>query len=114
VATQEDVPGHIKTLCASLLQKGGDRRAALAFLVDRYLETRNPISRELFVDKIAKLHPPRADAPSEEARRRVARKVLREAEVEPMAKHMALEVLSDYLTGEIRPGTAKLLGLLGE
>lgn len=138
VATQEDVPGHIKTMCASLLHKGGNRRVALAFLVDRYLETKNPISRELFVDKMLKLYPaesmPRDSArirmglppgdPSvpldsaflaalDEKRKKVIRQVIREAEVEPMAEFMALEVLSDYLKGtDMRPSTLHLLKLL--
>ena len=68
VADQEDVPGHIKTMCATLLDKGGSRKLALAFLVDRYLETDNPISRELFLEKILKLYPSeRMPAPARSA-----------------------------------------------
>lgn len=114
VADQEEVPGHIKTLCATLLDKGGNRRLALAFLVDRYLETRNPISRELFLEKMLKIFdsgrmPPREDC------LRVLKKVLREAELEPMAEFMALEVISEYLEGEpMSEQTRKLLKLIGE
>lgn len=113
VADQEDVPGHIKTMCATLLNKGGNRHVALAFLVDRYLETGNPISRELFVDKILKLYPDTVRSVA--ARKRVIAKALHEAEVEPMAEFMALELLSDYLKGgPMRPSSEKLLNLLGE
>lgn len=114
VTTEEDVPGHIKTMCASLLDKGGNRRLALAFLVDRYLETRTPISRELFLEKMLKLYaggnlPPREDC------LRVLKKVLREAEVEPMAEFMALEVISEYLKGEpMSEKTRELLKMLDE
>jgi hypothetical protein len=114
VATHEEVPGHIKTMCATLLDKGGNRGLALAFLVDRYLETRNPISRELFLEKMLKLYasgnrPPREDC------LRVLKKVLREAEVEPLAEYMALEVISGYLKGEPLPDKVReLLKVIGE
>jgi hypothetical protein len=114
IADQEEVPGHIKTMCATLLDKGGNRRVALAFLVDRYLETRNPISRELFLEKIMKLYSGPKSRPREDALR-VMKKVLREAEVEPMAEFMALEVLSEYMKGEeLTEGTRKLLQMIGE
>lgn len=113
VASQEDVPGHIKTMCAKLIDKGGNRRVALAFLVDRYVESSNPIAQELFLDKIVKLYPNVDGTPIEE-RKRVAKKVLHEAKVEPMAEYMALAVLSEYLKGEVSPQTAKLLKLIGE
>ena len=114
VAAQEDVPGHIKTMCATLLDKGGNRRLALAFLVDRYLETPNPISREMFLEKMLKIYasdrmPPRADC------LRVLGKVLHEAKVEPLAEFMALEVISEYLKGEpMSDKTRQLLKMIGE
>jgi hypothetical protein len=114
IATQQDVPGHIKTLCATLLDKGGNRRVALAFLVDRYLETDNPISRELFLEKMMKMYAG-PDAPPREAALRVMKKVLREAEVEPLAEYMALEVISEYLKGGVMSEkTRHLLSLIGE
>lgn len=114
VTGQEDVPGHIKTMCATLLNKSGNRRLALAFMVDRYLETDNPISRELFVAKILKLYPESEGIP-EEDRKRVIGKAMQEAQLEPMAEVIALEVISGYLQGRpVEPKIAKLLELLGE
>ena len=113
IAGQDEVPGHIKTMCAKLIDKGGNRRVALAFLVDRYVESSNPISQELFLEKIIKLYPIDT-GPSIEDRKRVAKKVLYEAKVEPMAEFMALAVLSEYLKGEVSPQSAKLLKLIGE
>ena len=53
--------------------------------------------------------PPREDA------LRVLKKVLREAEVEPMAEYMALEVISEYLKGEpLSDKTRHLLKMIGE
>lgn len=113
VASQEDVPGHIKTMCATMMTKAGNRRVALAFLVDRYVESSNPISNELFLEKIIKLYPIET-GPSMDDRKRVAKKVLQEAKVEPMAEYLALAVLSEYLKGETSPQTAQLLKLIGE
>lgn len=114
IADQEDVPGHIKTMCARLIDKGGNRRVALAFLVDRYLESSNPISRELFTEKLLKLY--EWDSPPTVAeRKRMIKKILREAEVEPMAEFMALELLADYLNGgEMNEKNRNLMQLLGE
>lgn len=114
LALEENVPNHIRTLSATFLSKGGGRRMGLAFLVNRYLRTANPIQRELFLDKILKLYDPRPGT-AESDRRRVAQKILREALVEPMAEYMALQVLDEYLKGgEFTPTTAKLMKLLGE
>lgn len=116
VASQEEVPAHIKTLCATLMHKGGNERLAMAFLVDRYLENDNPISRELFLKKMDKIFPA-ADTSAAAAgkRREVATKVLREAEIEPLAEHMAIEVLFEYYRGLPLSGkVAHLLKLIGE
>lgn len=114
VATQEDVPGHIKTMCATLMDKGGNRRVALAFLVDRYLETDNPISREMFLEKIMKMYTDDR-MPSREDALRVMKKVLHEAEVEPLAEYLALEVISEYMKGDsLSAKTRHLLKLIGE
>ncbi len=116
VAGLEEVPDHIKTLCATLLKKGGNERLALAFLVDRYLENDNPISRELFLKKMDRIFPA-ADTSeaAAEKRRKVAAKVLREAEIEPLAEHMALEVLFEYYRGlPLSDRVTRLLKLVGE
>jgi hypothetical protein len=114
IADQEEVPDHIKAMSARLIGKGGDRRLALAFLIDRYLETDNPISHELFVARMIKLFP-EAGSRSEEDKKRVIRKVMQEAKVEPLAELLGIEFLMEYLPGtELSPKHQKLLKLLGE
>jgi hypothetical protein len=113
VSLEEDVPDHIRTLAATFLERGGSRPMALAFLMERYIRTDNPIQREIFLDRMIKLFPA-PGGPSDETRKRVAKKILHEAELEPFIERMALGVLGEYLTGKPSPATAKLIKLLGE
>ncbi|MEO6094172.1 MAG: hypothetical protein ABIW76_00335, partial [Fibrobacteria bacterium] len=69
VTLDKEVPDHIRTMCATLLSKGGGRRVALAFLVNSYLRSDNTINREIFIEKILKLYPGR---PEEVAKRKDA------------------------------------------
>ncbi len=110
IAVQEDVPNHIRTLCATLLNKGGGRRVALAFLVDSYIRSENTISKEIFVDKILKLYP---GVPAEEARRRdTVEKVLHEVSMEPRAVLLGLGAIHEFLSGDMSPQTRQLINLL--
>jgi hypothetical protein len=107
VTLDKDVPDHIRTLCASLLNKGGGRRVALAFLVDRYRHSDNTINREIFLDKILKLYP---GPPGENAKRKdtVAR-VLHEVALEPMIEMVALGIIHEFLTGNMSVQTQGLI-----
>jgi len=110
VTLEKDVPNHIRTLCATLLNKGGGRRVALAFLVDRYIHSDNSINREIFVDKILKLYP---DSKSGLDDRKVTvEKVLKEVEIDPMGLLMGLGVIHEYLSNDISPGAQRLLDLI--
>ena len=110
ISLDKDVPDHIRTLCASLLNKGGGRRVALAFLVDRYRHSNNTINREIFLDKIIKLY---ADSPDPDPRRKetVAR-ILHEVSLEPMIELMALGLIHEFLTGEMSPQSQALINRL--
>lgn len=107
VTLDKDVPDHIRTLCATLLNKGGGRRVALAFLVDRYRHSDNTINREIFLEKIMKLYPvgPEPDA----QRKEVVRRVLIEVANEPMIELMALGIINEYLLDIMSPQTRELI-----
>ena len=110
VTLDKEVPDHIRTLCATLLSKGGGRRVALAFLVNNYLRSDNTINREIFIDKILKLYPGR---PEDEAMRKDAvMRVLREASQNPMIEVLALGIIHEYLSDEMSPKTRELMRLL--
>jgi hypothetical protein len=107
VTLDKDVPDHIRTLCASLLSKGGGRRVALAFLVDRYRHSDNTINREIFLDKIIKLYPGGPDGESK--RKGTVAGILHEVSLEPMIELMALGLIHEYLTGNMSPQTRELI-----
>jgi hypothetical protein len=104
------VPNHIRTLCASLLSKGGGRRVALAFLVDRYLHSNNAINREIFIDKILKLYP--AGGRKDAERIETVTQVLAEVAKEPQAELMGLGVLHEYLADSLSQNSRFLLDAL--
>jgi hypothetical protein len=102
-----DVPNHIRTLCATYLNKGGGRRVALAFLVDRYMRSDNQINKEIFLAKILKLYPA---VPNQEAiRRDTVEKILNELKLEPAIVLLALGVINEFLTGTMSPQTKNLI-----
>jgi hypothetical protein len=107
VTLDPEVPDHIRTLCATLLSKGGGRRVALAFLVNSYVRSDNTINREIFLDKILKMYPGR---PEDLAKRKDAiSRVLKEAALEPMIEVMALGVIHEYLSDDMSPQTQELM-----
>jgi hypothetical protein len=107
VTLDKDVPDHIRTLCATLLNKGGGRRVALAFLVDRYRHSDNTINREIFLEKILKLYP--GGSEPEAKRKEVVKRVLTEVSYEPMIEMMALGVINEYLLEIMSPQTRELV-----
>ena len=111
IALEKDVPDHIRTLCASLLSKGGGRRMALAFLVNSYVRSENPIHQEIFLEKILKLYE-RSRPGRDAVRKETLKQVLHEAKVEPMAEMIALGVLHEYLTDSLSQQSRHLLKLL--
>lgn len=110
ITLDKDVPDHIRTLCASLLNKGGGRRVALAFLVNRYTRSDNTINREIFVEKILKLYPGSDKTDSE--RMDAVLRILKEIQAEPMAEMMGLGLINEYLSDSISPRSKELLDLL--
>ena len=105
------VPDHIRTFCATLLQKGGGYRVALSFLVDRYVRSGNAINREIFLKKIMALYPP--PMPETEARRAdTVQKILHEIELEPKVTMMGLGLIHEFLTGSLSPQSQQLLDAL--
>lgn len=110
VTLDPEVPDHIRTLCASFLSKGGGRKVALAFLVDRWLHSGNAINREIFVEKMLKLYP---GGPQPEAKRRdTVNKILKEVSLEPSIQTMGLGVMHRYLIDSVDANTRQLLDLL--
>jgi hypothetical protein len=107
VTLDKEVPDHIRTLCATLLSKGGGRRVALAFLVNSYLKSDNTINREIFLDKILKLYPGKPEA--EAMRKDAALRVLKEAAMNPMIEVLALGIIHEYLSDEMSPQTRELM-----
>ncbi|MDB5050032.1 MAG: uncharacterized protein JWO30_3103 [Fibrobacteres bacterium] len=110
ITLDKEVPDHIRTMCASLLNKGGGRRVALAFLVDRYIHSQNTINREIFVDKILSLYPGSPEKNSE--RKETVMRILKEVLAEPMAEMMGLGLIHEYLSDTLSPQSRKLLELL--
>lgn len=110
ISLDKDVPDHIRTLSASLLNKGGGRRVALAFLVDRYRHSDNTINREIFLEKIIKLY---AASPEPDPRRKeTVKRILHEVSLEPMIELMALGLIHEYLSGEMSPRSQSLINRL--
>ena len=110
ITLDPEVPNHIRTLCATFLSKGGGRKVALAFLVDRWLHSGNAINRELFVEKMLKLYP---GGPQPEAKRRgTVNKILQEVSYEPSIQVIGLGVMHQYLTDSVDAGGRRLLDLL--
>ena len=110
VTLDSAVPDHIRTLCATLLSKGGGRRVALAFLADRYVHSTNAINKEIFIEKILLLYPAETPPPAE--RRETIAKILYEVSLEPMATLMGLGVMHEYLTDSLSSNSRSLLDLL--
>ena len=110
VTLDKDVPDHIRTLCATLLNKGGGRRVALAFLVDRYRHSDNTINREIFLEKIIKLYPGGTEPDAK--RKDVVKRVLNEVISEPLIEMMALGVINEYLLEIMSPQTRELVNKL--
>jgi hypothetical protein len=110
ITLDENVPDHIRTMAASWLNKGQGKNVAMAFLVDRYVQSQNPITREIFMDKILKLYP----GPPEKyaARKDVVTRILQEIALEPMATMMGLGVMDEYLSDHLTPNGQKMLDLL--
>jgi len=110
ITLDPDVPDHIRTLCATFLSKGGGRKVALAFLVDRWLHSSNAINREIFVEKILKLYP--GGQQPEPVRRKMIDKILQEVSYEPSIQLIGLGVMHQYLTDSVDAAGKHLIELL--
>jgi|GEM_PF-1955185 len=111
MAGEAEVPNHIRVLAATLMDKGGSRRMALAFLLHQAVHTGNAINREIFVDKILKLYG-RREAPVELKRKTTVETVLREVSLEPMGETIGVEVLHAFLSDSLTDKTRHMLKLL--
>lgn len=111
ITLDTNVPNHIRVMAASLLKRGGSRPMALAFLVDRYLHTTNPIYRELFLEKMLNLYPSPAGKPKEE-RAAKATKILGSVETTPQYVPQALGFLNEYLADSLSEKSREMLKLL--
>lgn len=110
ITLDPEVPDHIRTLCATFLSKGGGRKVALAFLVDRWLHSGNTINREIFVEKMLKLYP--GGPQPEPKRREMIKKILLEVSYEPSIQIIGLGVMHQYLTDSVDAAGRRLLDLL--
>ncbi len=111
VLTQPNVPTHIKTLAASFRNKGGDRRMALAFLVDNYKSNTNPMHGEILIERIIKLY--QEDNPPKDRQRQLIEKILTEVKAEPRSEMMGLGLIHQYLSGTLSPQGSRLFEALG-
>jgi hypothetical protein len=110
ITLDPEVPDHIRTLCATFISKGGGRKVALAFLVDRWLHSGNSINREIFVEKMVKLYP---GGPQPESKRReTVTKILKEVSYEPSIQIIGLGVMHQYLSDSVDAAGKRLLDLL--
>jgi hypothetical protein len=107
VTLDKDVPNHIRTMCATLLSKGGGRRVALAFLVNRYVRSDNAINREIFLDKILKLYT--VEPVGEERRKDAVIRILNEAATNPTIEVIALGIIHEYLSDTMSSQTQELM-----
>ena len=110
ITLNQEVPDHIRTYCATLLNRGGGARVALAFLVDRYLKSDNTINREIFITKILKLYsvPPEKEAGREDTLIRI----LQEMSTQPQIQLLGLRVIHEYLSDNLSPTSKRLIELL--
>ncbi len=110
LALKEDVPQHLKTLSATFIEKGGDTRLALAFLVDRYRQSENPINRDIFLQKILQLYSQSRSLPQEA--KETVDYILKQVRSDARFEMMGLGVIHGYLTGEMNPGTQAVFNLM--
>jgi hypothetical protein len=110
IASDENVPSHIRTMSATLLSKGGGNRVALAFLVDRWVNTNNAITREIFVDKILTLYPGPKEKDS--ARKDEVLRILRQIAAQPSAELVGLGLIHEYLSETLSEKSRALLDML--
>ncbi len=111
VLTNNEVPSHIKTLAASFRNKGGDRRMALAFLVDTYKVNTNPMQAEILVERLIKLY--QDETPPTARQRHLVGKVLAEIKIEPRSEMIGIGLIHEYLSGSLSPQGAGLFQALG-
>lgn len=56
LATREDIPQYVRLLPATFRTKAGHMGGALTFLIQQYLESSNPVMKEVLVKKMLELH----------------------------------------------------------
>ncbi len=105
------IPNYVRTLSATLFQKGGRERMALAFLVDQYLHSPEAINRDVFLNRILKIFPAIENAKPDKEE---VRKILALAQADSRSEPIVLNVLSDYLRGDLSPGSRRVLERLNE
>ncbi len=111
ISLEPNVPDYIRTLSATFMNKGGDKRMALAFLVDLYFHAENKINREIFVDKILTLYPnTKIDI---EIRKMTVEKILNEGKyVPPNMEPFIIGVIHEYLNETMTLQTQALMNKL--
>jgi len=109
------VPVHIRNLAATFLEKGGGDRMALAFLVGKYLQVQNAMQREVILEKMSRLYSkgPNISLPDLNAKKTAIQRILEPMLARPNLEMIALQVLHEYLSGEVSPSSRQLLDKLG-
>jgi hypothetical protein len=116
VAGDTSVPKHVRLLVATFAEKGGNERMAVAYLVERYLQSTTAIEKEMFSERLAKIDLRdslnRQVGKPPTAKQRIIRSILDSAQ--PAQQETVVAVLLEILAGKPSPGVMRLLKSLGE
>ncbi len=113
-------PKHVRTLAATFLEKGGDEKMAISYLVGQYAQAASPYQCEIFADRLARIGLKTASTadsirltPEYRLRLRQTTAILKQVQSRPKTETLAIALLNEILTGEISPPTHALLRQLG-
>lgn len=113
-------PQHVRTLAATFLEKGGNEKMAIAYLVGQYGQAISPFQREIFVDRLARIGLKGSSTidslrltPEYRKRSRQVTALLGQAQNQPKFEALVIALLNEILTGQPSPTTLALLRQLG-
>jgi hypothetical protein len=116
IASDPSVPKHVRLLVATFAEKGGNERMAVAYLVERYLQSTTPMEKEMFSERLAKMDLrdslDRQGAIPPIAKLRLIRSILDSAQA--TQEETIVAVLLEILAGRPSPGVMRHLKSLDE
>ena len=108
LANRTDVPDYVKTLPATFMQKGGSKKMAVYFLMEKYLQSTSNSYRQLIRSKLENL----AETQLSKDEKKDLELVLTQASQEPRFSNMGKKILMEILTDKVSPQSEKVLGIL--